>query len=136
MRFPSLPISGRWLLAVLIALAVVAGFALDGDETSEQDLADRLGRTSESATELPPAPDVDASEAPDVRLRDLGLGEAPARSPRQEPDLLDPRQPPQWTEPLALPAADPEPPDPLERPPMEIDPSQRSSADTARRMIR
>lgn len=100
-------------------------------------------RTPEPAplTVVAPAPravDAGAHESPARRLRQMNLGPPPQdgiewRLPPAT--VMDVTQPPQWTRPLALPLAQPQPPDPFETPPLAVDPQRVPLPELPRRSL-
>lgn len=124
------------LLLLLTVLGSLLVLTIIGDEPGYSDLEDRFGMTSESTPAPRPAPQMVPGEGPGARLERLGLTPEPRVNQQRLPTpTIDLSSPPQWTEPLALPEADPTPPDPYTEPPMVVDPHKRSIPETPRRRI-
>lgn len=127
----------RHLVIIVSALIIVSVLAT---QTGLVGLAEGLLPRASAPDKQPPEPltdvappqpevDVTAEESPQVRLAALGLDKLPPADLGLLPwDVIDVRNPPQWTETLAQSAAEIVPPDPFTPPSMIVNP-ERGQAD-------
>lgn len=124
-------IAGGILLLALIILPIYGRVREDSQRQTRRAVAESY--VTDVALEAPPV-HVMASEGPQERLRRLGLQEPPqANALRAPSQRMDATRPPQWSEPLAMPSADPEPPDPWTAPPVTVDPERKPRGRGVRR---
>ncbi len=142
------------LVIILVAAAVAAGYMVrryvdkgagparsvsSGEAGQGKEKADVKG---EKGIERPltavarPAPKVDVSvkEHPRERIQEMKLSDGPQKAVKRTlpEDVMDLKGPPQWTEPIAMPAIPEEAPDPFTAPPIKVNPARLPQQDVPR----
>ncbi len=127
----------RRLAALAAIVLVLAGVWIPSLQTTQRepsppDLEPPAQVKRAPLTDIAPEPPPLAE--PPQRRTDLDLPplEAPTVLPPQDMDV---RNPPQWTTPIALPAAYPSPPDPFTPPPIKVDPKRKPKPEIQRRTL-